>query len=214
MDRLEKAVSESAKDLVALKSEVATLVGATADIRKRIGRASPPVIAPSSPAQRQRRSSLQAVTAIAGIVLGIAAGAWFWLNTGNEPLAPAAPIAIASEPSPPLQPPQDAPVSQPVIVPAAAITPVRDTPVHASSPRVEYQPVKYVGTLSIDSDPGGDVFIDRKPVGKTPIRAENLKAGSHLVWIERDGYHRFTRVVLVPADRVSRLFADLEPESR
>jgi len=51
-------------------------------------------------------------------------------------------------------------------------------------------------------------------VGKTPVRAEKLKAGSHLVWIERDGYHRFTRVVLVPADRVSRLFADLEPASR
>jgi hypothetical protein len=39
----------------------------------------------------------------------------------------------------------------------------------------------------------------------------NLKAGSHLVWIERDGYRRFTRVVQVPADRVSRLWADLEP---
>ena len=69
----------------------------------------------------------------------------------------------------------------------------------------------YVGTLSIDSSPGGAVLINGKSAGHTPLLVNNLKAGSHLVWIERDGYRRFTRVVQVPADRVSRLFADLEP---
>jgi hypothetical protein len=39
----------------------------------------------------------------------------------------------------------------------------------------------------------------------------NLRAGSHLIWIERAGYHRFTRVVQVIADRVTRLSAELEP---
>jgi hypothetical protein len=43
------------------------------------------------------------------------------------------------------------------------------------------------------------------------LRLTNLRAGSHLIWVERDGYRRFTRVVPVPADRVTRLFADLEP---
>ena len=36
---------------------------------------------------------------------------------------------------------------------------------------------------------------------------ENLRAGSHLIWIERDGYRRWTRVVQVPADRVTRVSA-------
>ena len=75
-------------------------------------------------------------------------------------------------------------------------------------------PIEYVGTLSIDSDPPAEVSIDRKPAGRTPLRAANLKAGSHLIWIERDGYRRFTRVVEVPADRVSRVVADLEPISQ
>ena len=71
--------------------------------------------------------------------------------------------------------------------------------------------VDYVGTLSIDAAPGGQVSINGKPAGRTPLRVANLKAGSHLVWIEREGYRRFTRVVPVPADRVSRVWADLEP---
>jgi hypothetical protein len=88
-------------------------------------------------------------------------------------------------------------------------------PAHVTPPPREERAAKaYVGTLSIDADPDGEVFIDRQSIGRTPARAENLKAGSHLVWIERDGYRRFTRVVQVPADRVTRLVADLEPEPR
>ena len=55
------------------------------------------------------------------------------------------------------------------------------------------------------------VFIDREAAGQTPLRVQNLRAGSHLVWIEREGYRRFTRVVQVPANRVSRVWAELEP---
>jgi hypothetical protein len=73
---------------------------------------------------------------------------------------------------------------------------------------------KYVGTLAIDAEPGGDVFIDREPAGRTPVRLSNLRAGSHLVWISRDGYRRWTRVVQVPADRVTTLSAELEPLAR
>jgi hypothetical protein len=59
--------------------------------------------------------------------------------------------------------------------------------------------------------PVGEVFINRQPAGRTPLRLQNLRAGSHLVWIERDGYRRWTRAVQVPADRVTNLSADLEP---
>jgi hypothetical protein len=45
----------------------------------------------------------------------------------------------------------------------------------------------------------------------TPARITGLRAGSHLVWIERDGYRLFTRVVTVPADKVTRLSVALEP---
>jgi hypothetical protein len=69
----------------------------------------------------------------------------------------------------------------------------------------------YVGTLSVDAAPVGQVSIDRQAAGRTPLRAENLRAGSHLIWIEREGYKRWTRVVAVTADRVTRVSAKLEP---
>jgi hypothetical protein len=72
-------------------------------------------------------------------------------------------------------------------------------------------PVHYVGTLSIDAEPGGEVFVNRESAGHTPLQLTNLRAGSHLIWVEREGYHRWTRVVQVPADRVTRLSAELEP---
>ena len=40
------------------------------------------------------------------------------------------------------------------------------------------RPAVYVGAFSIDASPQGQVFIDRKPAGRTPLRApERLRAG-------------------------------------
>jgi hypothetical protein len=73
-------------------------------------------------------------------------------------------------------------------------------------------PTIYKGTLAVAADrPGARVFINRREVGVAPVRVRNLKAGAHLVWIERDGFRRWTRVVTVPAERVTRVSADLEP---
>jgi hypothetical protein len=74
--------------------------------------------------------------------------------------------------------------------------------------------VNFVGTLTIDAEPAGEVFVNRRSAGRTPLRLDNLPAGSHLIWIEREGYRRWTRVVAVVADRVSRISASLDPLSR
>jgi hypothetical protein len=74
------------------------------------------------------------------------------------------------------------------------------------------EPTIYRGTLTVVADhPDADVFVNRRPVGKAPVRLRNLRAGAHLVWVEHDGYRRWTRVVTVPAERVTRVSADLEP---
>lgn len=73
-------------------------------------------------------------------------------------------------------------------------------------------PTVYRGTLTIRADhPGAHVFINREPVGIAPVRVRNLRAGAHLVWVESEGYRRWTRVVTVPAEQVTRVAADLEP---
>jgi hypothetical protein len=76
---------------------------------------------------------------------------------------------------------------------------------------VERTPYIYRGTLSVATDQPAEVFINRKHVGTAPVRVSNLRAGSHLVWIESEGHRRWTRVITVPAERVTRVKADLEP---
>jgi hypothetical protein len=195
IDVLERSLDRATKDVARLKSQVATLVGASRDIKKPSGS--------------------RVLPAIAGIVFGIALSASMWIyGTSAEPImvrAPA-PTPPAVEPPAPAVPIAAAPVEVPAPIPVAmrvastsAQAPARD------ESRAAARSIPYVGTLSIDASPGGEVFLNRAHAGHTPLRLEHLKAGSHLVWIEHDGYRRWTKVVEVPADRVSRVFADLEP---
>jgi len=70
----------------------------------------------------------------------------------------------------------------------------------------------FVGALEVRSDPARSaVFVDRRYVGATPMPSTELRAGSHIVWIERDGYQRWTASVLVTADQQTRVVAKLQP---
>jgi hypothetical protein len=80
-------------------------------------------------------------------------------------------------------------------------------------PATPVKPTIYKGALSVRADhPDATVFVNRRNVGTAPVRVNNLRAGAHLVWVERDGYRRWTRVVNVPAETVTRVDADLEPK--
>jgi hypothetical protein len=135
-------------------------------------------------------------------------------------------VEPAAEPADQQRDESPVPVAAVVITPAPAVEiqktaavsvvePPRKAPARSiPSESIEREPRsaagEYVGTLSIDASPGGEVFVDRKSVGQTPVRLERLRAGSHLVWIERDGFRRWTRVVSVAANRVSRVSAELD----
>ena len=72
----------------------------------------------------------------------------------------------------------------------------------------------FIGALDIESDPAGStVFIDGKLAGETPLQVPELRAGSHVVRIVRDGHRRWTASVPVPADTLTRIKVTLEPES-
>jgi hypothetical protein len=63
----------------------------------------------------------------------------------------------------------------------------------------------------VDSAPTGSVvFVDRQQIGETPLRLTRLRAGSHVVRIERDGYDRWTQAVLVVTDKQTRVSANLQ----
>jgi hypothetical protein len=198
LDRLNAEVERTSQQVIELRSEVETLVS----LKKDIG--------PGAGSDR----ALRLISASAGIALGVMASAWFWMSTSAEPLEERA-SAVAAAPAPERS--VETPAVQVAVVPAAEVTsgrtgePPAPSPLRVAMPQAAPRRVEYVGTLTIDSDPPGEVKIDGKTIGTTPVRAADLKAGSHLIWIQREGYRRFTRVVQVPANRVTRLVADLEP---
>jgi len=224
VDALERGLATANAEVALLRSDVATLVRAVDDIRTRSRR-------PAATNSAVQRPAPRTASLIAGVALVVVAAGWLWMSnrTGVEPVAPATPtsqLPVAVEPAPSKAPAADtAPAASsavpnktaadtatpPTVKPAtSSAKPATPSPISSATP-ARASPVTYVGTLSIDAQPGGEVFIDRRTAGRTPLRVPNLKAGSHLVWIERDGYQRFTRVVQVPSDRTSRLWADLEP---
>jgi hypothetical protein len=218
LDRLEQAQERSLGQHALLRAEVATLVASIEDIKTReLRRARYAArLTPAVTAARGRTAP-----AIIGVLAGVTIGMVGWMTWQAESIAVAdaarATVVVAAP----------APIDHVAAAPAEPVVALASTTVvepqtrEAPAPAIDNPAgeivdarraeTPYVGTLSIDASPGGTVFINRKLAGQTPLRVGDLKAGSHLVWIEREGYRRFTRVVQVPADRVSRLYADLEP---
>jgi PEGA domain len=214
VDRAERLLEKSLIEISTLKSDLATLVGAFDDIKKRQSRRVEPIPLPVKPPARWGRAAGVA----AAVAVLIAASVAMWgLTAASYGFAEPPPIETVSA----------APIEQPVAVEPPALAPAEPQPaiVAASSAASDVParvaeaparkstrlPTEYVGTLTVDANPGGDVFVNRRNVGPTPVRLEKLRAGSHLIWIERDGYRRWTRVVPVAADRISRVTATLDP---
>ena len=241
LDHAERSLDRARIEISALKSDLATLVTAVDDIKKRLSRR-PEAVVVAPPVRVPPRRGLLKVVGIAFLCLAIGSAIWSMAPADVIEVSTPAPFDSARESA---SVAQDRPVetgsavalvAEPatVVPPAAvklqAVADVAATPAPFDSAResasvAQHKPAQeqaertprqgaYVGTLSIDAAPAGEVFIDRRPAGRTPVRAENLRAGSHLIWIEREGYRRWTRVVAVAADRVSRVSAQLDPLPR
>jgi PEGA domain len=76
-------------------------------------------------------------------------------------------------------------------------------------------PNVFAGALAVESTPdGAAVIIDRTYIGVSPIRVPQLRAGSHVVWVEHEGYERWTAAVRVTADQQTQVAATLQPERK
>jgi PEGA domain len=125
----------------------------------------------------------------------------------------AKPVAPASKPAvtPPGKPAGSAGI---VATSGSAGAPARATrDARLSKPQAQAPTSQFVGALAVESSPpGAAVFINRQRVGVTPIEVQGLQSGSRVIWIERDGYRRWTAAIDVPADRLTRVSAKLQAD--
>jgi hypothetical protein len=191
---IDQTVERLTSEVSALKLELATLHSALRELQfQQTGLRGAIKAAPEPP--------VRPTLAPAAIVVLLAAGLLTWQLISS----PQADRTAAARPMQATQPqPARAQSHVPLTIPTASPTEPPVTPL--------VTPTIYRGTLAVNADrPGAIVFLNRKSVGKAPVRIRNLRAGAHLVWVEHEGYRRWTRVVTVPAERVTRVSADLEP---
>ena len=73
---------------------------------------------------------------------------------------------------------------------------------------------QFIGTLVIESEPAGaTAFVNQQPVGVTPVLLKGLRAGSHVVRVEYEGYERWSTAVTVSTIHEARVTARLQRAS-
>jgi hypothetical protein len=68
------------------------------------------------------------------------------------------------------------------------------------------------GTLSVTSDPAGaDISVDNKSLGISPLTAQDIKAGYHMVTMKKEGYQDYSASFHITAGETSSVTATLLP---
>jgi hypothetical protein len=94
---------------------------------------------------------------------------------------------------------------------APSVTASRATASDTAPPSVAPAP-RFIGALLVQSEPAGAwVLINGRPAGTTPLRLPDVRAGSHAIRIQMDGYRRWSTAARVVANRETRLSVLLEP---
>jgi hypothetical protein len=77
--------------------------------------------------------------------------------------------------------------------------------------RAAQAPVTFTGTLFVDSHPqGATVVIDGKPMGKTPLRLNDVRIGTHVVRLELARHRPWYSTARVVAGQDVRVAGSLE----
>jgi len=79
-----------------------------------------------------------------------------------------------------------------------------------AAPKPGARPSAEAGALVVDSRPrGAAVFVDGRRVGRTPLNLNGVRAGSHAVRLEREGYRVWRADVPIAAGQQNRVTASL-----
>jgi len=161
------------------------------------------------PSAKPKRSS-------AGIVVGaivlVAAGVGGYLALGRKtaPPPPQASVPPAPPPAPVAVPVETDRVAPQPPPPSTGSNTRRQTPPPAPPPAPPAAAAQ--GFITVNSIPPGEVFIDGRDVGPTPVVEFSVSAGRHTIRVERAGYKTRTETVDVPPNGPVRKNWVLDPE--
>lgn len=72
-------------------------------------------------------------------------------------------------------------------------------------------PDRFVGRLAVSVDvAGAEVFLNGKPLGKSPLGEVRVQAGTHALRVTHPSYHDFVRFVRVGFDKTTRVAVSLK----
>ena len=157
--------------------------------------------------KKKQRSSVGMVVG-ALVVLAAVAGGYLAFGKKSEP--PPAPPPQAS--LPPAPPPVAVPVETIRVAPQPP-APRRGTDTRRqAAPPPAPAPVAAQGSVSVNSNPPGTLFIDGRDLGSVPVIEEPVSAGRHTIRVERAGFKTKTETIDVPANTTVRRTYVLEQE--
>ncbi|HLQ58719.1 MAG TPA: protein kinase [Gemmatimonadales bacterium] len=160
------------------------------------------------PAGKKKQRSSVGMVVGALVVVAAGVGGYLALGTKSEPpprgsLPPAPPpvaapvetVRVAAQPPPAAS--RRAPDNRRQAAPPPAPPPAR---------------VAAQGSVSVNSNPPGTLFIDGRDLGPVPVIEEPVSVGRHTIRVERPGYKTKTETIDVPANNPVRRTYVLEPE--
>ncbi len=132
------------------------------------------------------------------------------LEQAELPPVPTAPVPTAPVPTAPAPTAPALKIAEPAVAPLAA---QRVSPPEAGVPKAQAASTnatsrtnRFKGLLVVNSvPPGATVLINQRPAGITPLRVTDFPAGSHAIWVEREGYERWTAGILVQANKTTHV---------
>ncbi len=234
---IQRAIAKSPDDRFDTMEEFATAIlperplRASVDLGRVVtasGSAPMPPPTPTTPTipmvygQRRRRTAWTA-GAVAVIVVGI--GGWYAMTASQRVTNGGGETAVAAVPSAPALDSTDlatgaaggsGDVSESrgggVAVTVTDPAPVRPTPREAAPPTAPpATPVAQMGSLIINSDPFGTVYVDGVRVGDTPVVNHALTPGVHVIEVRREGSVTAVDTIEVVPGNVYRLTKILIP---
>jgi len=160
------------------------------------------------PAGKKKQRSSVGMVVGALVVVAAGVGGYLALGTKSEP-PPRGSL-------PPAPPPVAAPVETVRVAaqppPAASRRAPDNRRQAAPPPAPPPAPVAAQGSVSVNSNPPGTLFIDGRDLGPVPVIEEPVSVGRHTIRVERPGYKTKTETIDVPANNPVRRTYVLEPE--